>query len=144
MKIAAVDFGDGSTGLAICDKQEMLASPAGVIQEKRFQQAVEKVAAALKELAPELVVVGHPINMNGTVGPRAEHCAQFARQLEEKLTVPVVLWDERSTTVSAIGYLNITDTRGKKRKEVIDAVAATIILENYLAYRKNKREQEAE
>jgi len=135
MKIAAVDFGD---------KQEMLASPAGVIQEKRFQQAVEKVAAALKELAPELVVVGHPINMNGTVGPRAEHCAQFARQLEEKLTVPVVLWDERSTTVSAIGYLNITDTRGKKRKEVIDAVAATIILENYLAYRKNKREQEAE
>ena len=105
---------------------------------------MEKVAAALKELAPELVVVGHPINMNGTVGPRAEHCAQFARQLEEKLTVPVVLWDERSTTVSAIGYLNITDTRGKKRKEVIDAVAATIILENYLAYRKNKREQEAE
>ncbi len=144
MKIAAVDFGDARTGLAICDKQEMLASPAGVIQEKRFQQAVEKVAAALKELAPELVVVGHPINMNGTVGPRAEHCAQFARQLEEKLTVPVVLWDERSTTVSAIGYLNITDTRGKKRKEVIDAVAATIILENYLAYRKNKREQEAE
>ncbi len=144
MKIAAVDFGDARTGLAICDKQEMLASPAGVIQEKRFQQAVEKVAAALKELAPELVVVGHPINMNGTVGPRAEHCAQFARQLKEKLTVPVVLWDERSTTVSAIGYLNITDTRGKKRKEVIDAVAATIILENYLAYRKNKREQEAE
>ena len=144
MKIAAVDFGDARTGLAICDKQEMLASPAGVIQEKRFQQAVEKVAAALKELAPELVVVGHPINMNGTVGPRAEHCAQFARQLEEKLTVPVVLWDERSTTVSAIGDLNITDTRGKKRKEVIDAVAATIILENYLAYRKNKREQEAE
>ena len=76
MKIAAVDFGDARTGLAICDKQEMLASPAGVIQEKRFQQAVEKVAAALKELAPELVVVGHPINMNGTVGPRAEHCAQ--------------------------------------------------------------------
>lgn len=144
MKIAAVDFGDARTGLAICDKQEMLASPAGVIQEKNFERAVQKVAAALTELAPELVVVGHPINMNGTIGPRAEHCAQFARQLEEKLTVPVVLWDERSTTVSAIGYLNVTDTRGKKRKEVIDAVAATIILENYLAYRKNKKEREAE
>lgn len=144
MKIAAVDFGDARTGLAICDKQEMLASPAGVIQEKNFERAVQKVAAALTELAPELVVVGHPINMNGTIGPRAEHCAQFACQLEEKLTVPVVLWDERSTTVSAIGYLNVTDTRGKKRKEVIDAVAATIILENYLAYRKNKKEREAE
>lgn len=144
MKIAAVDFGDARTGLAICDKQEMLASPAGVIQEKNFERAVQKVATALTELAPELVVVGHPINMNGTIGPRAEHCAQFARQLEEKLTVPVVLWDERSTTVSAIGYLNVTDTRGKKRKEVIDAVAATIILENYLAYRKNKKEREAE
>ena len=144
MKIAAVDFGDARTGLAICDKQEMLASPAGVIQEKNFDRAVEKVAAAIEELSPELVVVGHPINMNGTIGPRAQHCADFAQRLEERLTVPVVLWDERSTTVSAIGYLNITDTRGKKRKEVIDAVAATIILENYLSYRKNKREQEGE
>lgn len=66
MKIAAVDFGDARTGLAICDKQELLASPAGVIQEKNFDRAVVKVAEALKELNPELVVVGHPINMNGT------------------------------------------------------------------------------
>ena len=135
MKIAAVDFGDARTGLAICDKQELLASPAGVIQEKNFDRAVVKVADALKELAPELVVVGHPINMNGTIGVRAQHCEEFAN-------IPVVLWDERSTTVSAIGFLNATDTRGKKRKAVIDTVAATIILENYLNYRKNQKEKE--
>ena len=142
MKIAAVDFGDARTGLAICDKHEMLASPAGVIQEKNFDRAVVKVADALKELAPELIVVGHPINMNGTIGVRAQHCEEFAKKLEETMgNVPVVLWDERSTTVSAIGFLNATDTRGKKRKAVIDTVAATIILENYLNYRKNHREE---
>ena len=143
MKIAAVDFGDARTGLAICDKQELLASPAGVIQEKNFDRAVVKVAEALKELSPELVVVGHPINMNGTIGVRAQHCEEFAKQLETALeNIPVVLWDERSTTVSAIGFLNATDTRGKKRKAVIDTVAATIILENYLNYRKTQREKE--
>ena len=143
MKIAAVDFGDARTGLAICDKQELLASPAGVIQEKNFDRAVVKVAEALKELSPEIVVVGHPINMNGTIGVRAQHCEEFAKQLETALeNIPVVLWDERSTTVSAIGFLNATETRGKKRKAVIDTVAATIILENYLNYRKNQREKE--
>lgn len=141
MIIAAVDFGDARTGLAVCDKQEMLASPAGVILEKNFDRAVEKVAAAVKELNPELVVVGHPINMNGTIGDRARHCEEFAHRLEEALEgIPVTMWDERSTTVTAIGYLNATDTRGKKRKAVIDTVAATIILENYLSYRKNQRE----
>lgn len=141
MKIAAVDFGDARTGLAICDKGELLASPAGVIQEKNFDRAVGKVAQALLELGPQLVVVGHPINMNGSVGPRALHCQDFAQRLQERLgEIPVRLWDERSTTVSAIGYLNATDTRGKKRKAVIDTVAATIILENYLNYRKNNPE----
>ena len=143
MKIAAVDFGDARTGLAICDKQELLASPAGLIQEKNFDRAVVKVAKALKELIPDLGVVGHPLNMNGTIGVRAQHCEEFAKQLETALeNIPVVLWDERSTTVSAIGFLNATDTRGKKRKAVIDTVAATIILENYLNYRKNQREKE--
>ena len=107
MKIMAVDFGDARTGLAICDRGELLASPAGVIQEKHFPTTVQKVAQQAREL----------------------------------VTVPVELWDERQTTVSAIGYLNETNTRGKKRKQVIDAVAATIILENYLAYRKNQREE---
>ena len=78
--------------------------------------------------------------MNGTAGPRSELCQAFADRLRELSGLPVVLWDERSTTVSAIGILNTTDTRGKKRKAVVDAVAATLILESYLAYRKNHPE----
>lgn len=141
MKIMAVDFGDARTGLAICDRGELLASPAGVIQEKHFPTAVQKVAQQARELDAQLIVVGHPLNMDGSCGDRAKLCEEFADKLRELVTVPVELWDERQTTVSAIGYLNETNTRGKKRKQVIDAVAATIILENYLAYRKNQREE---
>ena len=79
--------------------------------------------------------------MNGSEGPRAELCRNFAEQLSSRVNVPVRMWDERRTTVSAAGYLNQTDTRGKKRKEVIDAVAAVIILDSYLQWRKNHPEE---
>ena len=128
MKIMAVDFGDSRTGIAICDRGELLASPVCVIEEKHFPTTVQKTA--------------HPLNMDGSKGPRAQLCEEFAQQLGELVSVPVVLWDERQTTVSAIGFLNETNTRGKKRKQVIDAVAATIILENYMSYRKNHSEEE--
>lgn len=137
MKIMSVDFGDARTGLAMCDKTEFLASPIGVVHEKRFEHAVEKVAAAAIENKAEAVIVGLPLNMNGSEGQRAELCRTFAAELSEKISVPVRMWDERQTTVSAAGYLNQTDTRGKKRKEVIDAVAAVIILDSYLQWRKN-------
>ena len=137
MKIMSVDFGDARTGLAMCDKTEFLASPIGVVHEKCFEHAVEKVAAAAIENKAEAVIVGLPLNMNGSEGPRAELCRTFAAELSEKISVPVRMWDERQTTVSAAGYLNQTDTRGKKRKEVIDAVAAVIILDSYLRWRKN-------
>ena len=141
MKIMAVDFGDARTGLAICDKTELLASPVGVIHEKRFEHAVEKVPAAAAENRAEAVIVGLPLNMNGSEGPRAELCRNFAEQLSSRVNVPVRMWDERQTTVSAAGYLNQTDTRGKKRKEVIDAVAAVIILDSYLQWRKHHPEE---
>jgi len=137
MKIMSVDFGDSRTGLAVCDKSEFLASPAGVIEEKNFDRCIEKVACAAKEHGVEEVVVGYPKNMNGTIGERAQKCELFAQKLSELVEVPVKLWDERSTTVSAHYYLNQTNTRGKKRKAVVDAVAATIILESYLGFRKN-------
>lgn len=140
MKIMAVDFGDARTGLACCDRTESLASPIGVIHERKFESVVQKVAIAVQEYAVGMVVIGHPLNMNGSAGPRAERCALFAQELKKLVQVPVQLWDERSTTVSAIGYLNQTDTRGKKRKNVVDEVAATIILESYLNYRKNHPE----
>ena len=137
MIILGVDFGDARTGLAICDKGEMLASPIGVISEHDFDRCMEKVADAAQEHRAQMIVVGFPKNMNGTIGERAELCRLFADGLQKLTNLPVELWDERCTTVSAHSYLNVTNTRGKKRKAVVDAVAATIILESYLGYRKN-------
>ncbi|MCI5751864.1 MAG: Holliday junction resolvase RuvX [Oscillospiraceae bacterium] len=141
MKIMGVDFGDSRTGLAICDKSEFLASPLTVIHEYNFDRCLEKTAEYVKSEKAELIVVGFPKNMNNTIGERAEKCTLFGKRLEELTGVTVVMWDERCTTVSAHQYLNETNVRGKKRKNVVDAVAAVIILESYLGYRKNMREQ---
>ncbi len=140
MKIMAVDFGDARTGLAVCDRTEFLASPIGVIHDYNFESTIKKVAVAVTEYDVKKVIVGHPLNMNGTRGERAEKCELFAEKLKELVDVPVMLWDERSTTVSAHQILSDTGTFGKKRKEVVDAVAATLILESYLEYRKNNPE----
>lgn len=137
MKIIAVDFGDSRTGLAMCDKTEMLASPLCVISEKDFEECIKKTAEKIAENKADIAVVGYPKNMNNTVGERAEKCTLFAEKLKERTGIPVELWDERCTTVSAHNYLNTTNTRGKKRKAVVDAVAATIILESYMGWRKN-------
>lgn len=137
MKIMAVDLGDARTGLAVCDSTEFLASPVGVINEKDNMKILTSVAAASKEYAVKQIVVGLPLNMDGTKGERAEKAELFAKRLEKISGIPVVMWDERQTTLEANIILNDTDTRGKKRKKVIDAVAATIILESYLSYRKN-------
>lgn len=137
MKIMAVDFGDSRTGLAMCDKSEFLASPLTVVHEYNFDRCAEKVAEHAKSEKAELIVVGYPKNMNGSIGERADKCQFFAEKLTELTDIETVMWDERCTTVSAHNYLNETNVRGKKRKAVIDAVAATIILESYLAYRKN-------
>jgi putative Holliday junction resolvase len=141
MKIMAVDLGDARTGLACCDRTEFLASPIGVIHETDFNEIIRQVAIASVEYDVKEIVVGYPKNMNGTIGERAEKCEKFANILSQLVDVPVKLWDERSTTVSATNYLNETNTRGKKRKDVIDAVAATIILESYLEYRKNHKDE---
>lgn len=142
MKIMSVDFGDARTGIAICDKSEMLASPLGVINEYNFDKAAEKVAKMATDNKAELIVVGHPVNMNGSIGERAEKCELFKDTVEKLCNIPTVLWDERGTTITAHNILNVTDTRGKKRKNVVDAVAATIILENYLQFRRNNKENE--
>lgn len=136
MKILAVDYGDARTGLACCDRTEFLASPVGVIESHVFDETLRQVAAAAVEFEAGEIIVGYPLNMNGSRGPRARLCEQFAKKLGSIVSVPVRLWDERSTTVSAIGYLNTTNTRGKKRKAVVDAVAATILLETYMTYKK--------
>lgn len=143
MKIMAVDLGDARTGLACCDRTEFLASPIGTIHETDFDEILRQVAIASVEYDVKEIVVGHPVNMNGTVGDRAKKCEEFAERLAGMVQIPVRLWDERSTTVSATNILNETNTRGKKRKEIIDTVAATIILESYMQYRRNHKEEKA-
>lgn len=142
MKIMAVDFGEARTGLALCDRTEYLASPIGTIHERDFADCVTKIVYTAKEYEAEAIVVGHPINMDGSHGEKAQKCERLANMLHNILGVPVELWDERQTTMQAATYLNEMNVRGQKRKDVIDEVAATIILESYLAYRKNQREKE--
>lgn len=145
MKILAVDLGDARTGLACCDRTEFLASPIGVIEDRNLDRVLGKVAIAAVEYEVGEIVIGYPRNMDGSSGERAQKSERFAEALRLLVEVPVTLWDERSTTVMAHNYLNATNTRGKKRKAVVDEVAATIILESYLAFRKNQKQaKEAE
>lgn len=140
MKILAVDYGDSRTGLAMCDEGEILASPLVTIFEKDFEKCVEKVAEISKEKGAAMIIVGDPVNMNGTRGPRSEKCGSFAEKLRGSVSVEVKMWDERSSTVTAISYMNDVNKRGKKRREVLDQAAAAVILDGYLQYRRNHRE----
>jgi putative Holliday junction resolvase len=138
MIIMSVDLGDARTGLAICDLLEILASPLMVIAEKSPEKRLQKVASAAKEKAPALIVVGNPVNMDGSLGASSEKCKKFSEDLEKLTGIECVLWDERRTTVAAANILSENNVRGKKRKAAIDAVAAVLILENFLAYRKSR------
>ena len=145
-KILGVDFGDKRTGLAVCDKTRFLASGIGQISVGGMQKTAERITEIIKEEnITGGVVVGLPVNMNGSYGPRAEHAQKFASILAEKLaaaglsSLPIVMLDERMTTMAASRYLNETDTRGQKRKSVIDTLSAEIILQNALDKLKNMK-----
>ncbi len=140
MKILAVDLGRARTGLAVCDESEFLASPAGVISEHNMERLAQTIAAQAAERKVGGIVVGLPRNSDGSEGESAQNARAFAENLQKLVEAPVEMRDERGTTITAHGYLNETDTRGKKRKAVVDAVAATIILQDYLDYRRNQRE----
>ncbi len=136
MKILAVDLGKARTGIAISDVGERLASPVGTITEYVDERLLPKIADIATEQKAEMIVVGHPKNMDGSRGESAKRAEAFAAALGDLTGLPTQLWDERMTTVSAIGYLNQTDVRGKKRKQVVDTVAATIILQDFLDSRR--------
>ncbi len=139
MKIMSVDLGKARTGIALSDESENFAFPKEVITEYNEERLVDRVAAKAHELGAALIVVGYPKNMDGSEGDRAKECAAIAEQIKQKSGIETVLWDERCTTVSAHMVLNFNDTRGKKRKQTVDAVAAVMILEDYLAYRRNTK-----
>ena len=136
MIIMSVDLGKARTGLAVCDKTEFLASPYTVIFEESPKMLPQRVAEAVKEAKAELIVVGLPKNMDGTEGESARNARAFAQTLTELTGVATVMQDERGTTITAHNFLNDTNTRGKKRKNAVDAVAATIILQDFLDSRR--------
>jgi len=132
MRVMAVDFGDARTGVAVSDPTATLAGEAFTL----FETDAERLALRLSELAAQKgaarIVLGNPKNMDGSEGPRAQKSAALAERLRALSGLEVILWDERRTTVDAHRILNETNTRGKKRKNTVDAVAATLILEGYL------------
>ncbi len=132
-KVLGVDFGDTRTGLAVSDPSRLLASGIGTVSPGGIEKTADAVADAAREQRVVAVIVGLPVNMDGSEGGRAARCRKFAHLLTERLDgVAVALFDERMTTMTASRYLNETNTRGKKRKGVIDTLSAQIILQNCL------------
>lgn len=137
MIILSVDYGDKRTGIAVCDKLEILASPVCVINEWNDEALALKIITLANEKKAEQIVIGLPKNMDGSSGFRADACLHLGDLIKAGTEIPVVFWDERLTTVSAHKILNDNNVRGKKRKTVVDAVAADIILQDYIDSRKS-------
>ena len=132
-KIMAVDFGDTRTGLAVSDISRLLAGGIGYVSPGGIEKTADAVAEVAREQRAAAIIVGLPVNMDGSEGGRAARCRKFAAMLSERLDgIPVAMFDERMTTMTASRYLNETNTRGKKRKTVIDTLSAQIILQNCL------------
>ena len=140
MKIMAIDYGDAHTGIAISDLTCTLAGFSTVIHARRQEQVVAAVEGLIAEHGVTELVLGYPRNMDGTLGPRAEKCAALAEVLREVTSLPVTLWDERRSTVEAHAILFHNGKNGKQRKKVVDAVAASLMLEGYLTRIKAKKE----
>ena len=134
-RIMGIDYGDARTGVAVSDLLCSIIGTTAVIHSRNTEKTIAQICAMVKELDIGEIVVGLPKNMDGTEGARAELCRNFAQQLQEATGLPVRLWDERRTTVEANNILSQHNYHGKKRKDTVDAVAASLILEGYLAFR---------
>lgn len=132
MRYLGVDFGDVRTGLALSDINGFLASPLCTFAEKDLNQVAKKISEVATEKQADKIILGYPKNMNGTIGKRGLRTEKLREAILRRYSGEVILWDERCTTISAHKALNETNTRGKKRKAVIDTVSAVIILQSYL------------
>ena len=137
MRIMAIDYGDAHTGIAISDPTGFLAGFTTTIDAYRPEIVVQRITELARQHGAEELVLGHPKNMDGTLGPRSEKAEAMAALLKEATGLPVVLWDERRTTIDAHQILMAGGKNAKKRKKVVDAVAASLILEGYLTYKKS-------
>ena len=134
MRVMAIDYGDARTGVAISDLSGSIVGSTTVIHSRRPEKTIEELVRLQRESGAECLVMGFPRNMDGSEGPRAELYRDFAARLSEAAGMDVALWDERRTTVEAHNILSESGYHGKKRKNTVDAVAASLILEGYLAY----------
>lgn len=138
MKILGIDYGDARTGLSISDATGLLAGSPSVIHEWNYDKLVDKLTAFIEQEKIEEIVLGHPKNMDGTVGARAQKCEALADTLKERTGVPVVLWDERRTTVAAHDILHQAGKKSKQHRQTVDAVAASLILQGYLDFKRRQ------
>ena len=134
MRVLAIDYGDARTGIAVSDALGMIVGQTTVIHSRSAQKTAQEIARLVRECGAERLVMGFPRNMDGSEGARAALYRDFAALVEAACKMPVVLWDERRTTVEAHNILSECNYHGKKRKNTVDAVAASLILEGYLAY----------
>ena len=134
MRVLAIDYGDARTGIAVSDALGMIVGQTTVIHSRSAQKTAQEIARLVRECGAQRLVMGFPRNMDGSEGPRAALYRDFAALVEAACKMPVVLWDERRTTVEAHNILSECNYHGKKRKNTVDAVAASLILEGYLAF----------
>ena len=139
MRIMAIDYGDAHTGIAISDLTGFLAGYTTTIHSRRPEQVLDAVGELIRAYGVTELVLGYPKNMDGTLGPRAEKAEQFAAALQERFQLEVHLWDERRTTIDAHNILASAGKNAKKRKKTVDAVAAALILEGYLTFRRSQQ-----
>lgn len=132
----SVDLGQKRTGIALCDELEVLAFPLDVIHENNLSVLASKLSTKAKENGVKLIVLGLPLNMDGSEGESCHNVYEFFNLLKLHTQIEIKFWDERKSTVTACNYLNTANIRGKKRKSIIDSVSAVVILENYLDYRR--------
>ena len=138
MRIMAIDYGDAHTGAAVSDLTGLLAGHTQVIHSRKPEEVLSGLGQSIGEYGVTELVLGYPKNMDGTLGPRAEKAELFAQELEAAFGLPVHLWDERRTTIDAHQILASAGKNAKKRKKTVDAVAAALILEGYLTYKKSR------
>lgn len=140
MRIMAIDYGDAHTGVALSDPTGFLVGTTTTINSRRQEAVVEELVKLVEKHRPEEIVLGFPKNMDGTDGRRADLYRELAAALEESTGRKVILWDERRTTIDAHQILFHQGKDGRKRKKIVDAVAASLILENYLDFKRLRRE----
>ena len=139
MRILGIDYGDARTGLSVSDATGLLAGTPSVIREWNYDRLLDRLTDYIAAEKIESVVLGYPKNMDGSVGARAEKCESLARDLERRTGLTPILWDERRTTVAAHAILHAAGKKEKKHRQNVDAVAASLILQNYLDWRRSQK-----